>query len=129
MGSRYNAICLDCGDYFSIDEGGGMGFHLLKCDACGKDKELSFEKLGELHYGYLKGLKGPYSIPTKSSDDCVQNNYKGEAISEEEYYSKIEKKIRKCRCGGRFKFDAISRCPECRSSNIKKEDEPIMFYD
>ena len=86
MGSRYNAICLDCGDYFSIDEGGGFFFHLLKCDACGKDREVSFDKLGELYFRFLKGLKTPCTISTKSSDKFIQKNYKGEPVSEEEYH-------------------------------------------
>ena len=78
----------------------------------------------------MKGLGGPYCIATMNHDKHIQDHYEGEPISEEEYESLIEKKFRKCKCGGRFKFDAKSRCPVCGSDQyIDGPDECRDFYD
>ena len=61
MGHIVEAKCLDCGEKFEIEHGGGFFFHLLRCDKCGKTESIGFDKLGELHLQYLKGLPGPYS--------------------------------------------------------------------
>jgi len=56
MGSESSARCLDCDEAFTVCEGGGFFFHLLRCDRCGAGKSIPFDKLGELHLRYLKGL-------------------------------------------------------------------------
>jgi hypothetical protein len=49
MGLRPGAVCSICGKRFTVNDGGGFFFHLLHCDACGKAKEIAFDKLGEMH--------------------------------------------------------------------------------
>ena len=68
VGSKYGAICGACGRKFSVSEGGGFTFHLLRCDRCGATREMSFEELGEVHLRYLKGLPGPYAIASAEHD-------------------------------------------------------------
>jgi len=75
------------------------------------DKGISFDKLGQLHLSYLKGLGGPYCIVKMNSDKYIPKHFKGEPISDEEYASLIEKRFRKC--GG--KFNSKCGCPEFQS--------------
>lgn len=130
MGFSYQARCLDCGTDFLLDEGGGMFFHLLRCDRCGETKAVSFDELSELHLRYLKGLPGPYCIASAQHDKEVREHAPVEPITEEEYYQEIEAMVKPCRCGGKLRFDAPLRCPECRSDNLEKNREiPPVCYD
>jgi hypothetical protein len=131
MGISFNAICNQCGHKFMVSKGGGFVFHRLECDTCGNSKSMSFEEIGEPHLRYLKGLPGPYCIATREHDKDVKENYPGEPLSREEYHSMVENLAGKCSCGGSFKFDAPSRCPKCRSSNLREDpDDPgRICYD
>ena len=127
MGQAYGAMCDDCGKEFEVKEGGGFAFHLLRCEKCGKSKDIGFDEIGEPHLRYLKGLNGPYAIATMEVDNHVQENYPGEPLSEEEYHQAIEEMVKKCRCGGRFSFDAPPRCPKCRSLNFTAGGITLMY--
>lgn len=130
MGRIIDVRCKKCDFEFSARLGGGMRFHKLYCDTCGEDKNVLFDELGELHYRYLKGLGGPYSTATMKHDKYVQDNFKGEPISEKEYDEEIEKRMKKCKCGGKFTFKARPRCPMCNSDDFEEiEGGLIMFYD
>ena len=48
MGHTVKAGCLDCGKRFTIDQGGGFIFHLVRCDGCGKQKRILFADLDVL---------------------------------------------------------------------------------
>lgn len=112
------------------DDGGGMFFHLLRCDHCGKTKSIGFNELGELHLRYLKGLPGAYCVASAEHDKDVREHAPVEPISKEAYYEAIEAMMTPCRCGGKRTFDAPSRCPECRSTNLEKTgDGPPICYD
>jgi predicted Zn-ribbon and HTH transcriptional regulator len=130
MGTLYPAICNDCGTKFEVSEGGGFTFHLLKCSKCGADKSIGFDSLGEIHKRYVKGLSVPYSTATSEEDDYIQKNYRGTPITEQEYHQEIEKTAGNCKCGGQFKFNAPTRCPNCKSANIAHDpDGRMIFYD
>lgn len=63
-------------------------------------------------------------------DKHIQDHHECEPISEEEYASLIEMKLRKYACGGRFKFNAKSRCPLCGSNQyVDGPDECVDLYD
>jgi predicted Zn-ribbon and HTH transcriptional regulator len=49
-------------------------------------------------------------------------------IGEDEYHKQIENMAGSCKCSGKFAFDALPRCPKCRSTDIT-EGETIMHYD
>ena len=113
-----------------VSQGGGFCFHLLHCDQCGKEKSIGFDELGEVHLRYLKGLSGPYSIATRDHDKEVQERYPGEPLSEAEYDLKVEEVAGKCKCGGRFSFDAPARCPLCKSDDYREDPEVCeLLYD
>lgn len=128
MGEAYLARCKKCGFEFSVRTGAGFHFHLLTCDKCAKTKSISFDKIGEPHLRFIKGLRGPYCMATADSDRKIQENYPGEPLTESEYRAMVEKMAKKCRCGGKFKFDAPPRCPKCRSTRIEKKEE-VCTYD
>ena len=129
MGHIYQAKCKKCGNEFEVSEGGGFFFHLLRCDECGKTKSISFDKIGEPHLKYIKGLNIPYSIATQKLDKHIQENYSGDSISEEKYHVEVEKIVGKCGCGGQFRFGAPPRCPKCRSLDIEDTGEGGILYD
>jgi predicted Zn-ribbon and HTH transcriptional regulator len=92
-----------------IDEGGGMFFHLLRCDQCGETMSVSFDEL-------------PYCIASAEHDREVRENAPVEPITEEEYHAGVEAMMKPCECGGRLTFNAPARCPECRSTNFEEID-------
>jgi hypothetical protein len=130
MGIRYSAICHDCGNEFVASSGGGFFFHKLHCDKCGKEKDISFDELKDLHWKYIKGLPGPYTVATAGMDKFIKEQYPGEPISEKQYHGEIERAAGKCPCSGSYKMDAKPRCPVCKSLNYSKSEQDfIINYD
>jgi hypothetical protein len=130
MGSSAGMICKNCGHHFVVDEGGGFFFHLLRCDRCGRTKNIGFAELGDLHSAYLKGLPGPYAIISRQHDLQVKAEYPGPALSEPGYRAAIESSLKRHNCGGWFRFDAPPRCPKCRSTEMEQDpDAPMSMYD
>ena len=128
MGHTVRAKCLDCGEQFEVDHGGGFFFHLLRCDKCGENKSIGFDDIPDLHAQYLKGLSGPYSMASSSHDKWIQDHAEVNPIPEEDYHNGVEKFAGACRCTGNYRFDAPPRCPRCSSKNIE-EGEPELLYD
>ena len=128
MGHHVDATCQDCGQPFTVDHGGGFVFHLLRCDNCGRTKLIGFDQLGELHLRYLKGLPGPYCVGTSEHDKYVREQVDIQPISEEEYHRNVEKIAGKCKCQGKYAFEASPRYPICHSTRIK-EGGIILMYD
>jgi hypothetical protein len=120
MGHRSEAICKECGAEFMFDRGGGFSFYLLQCDSCYRTKNLNFDEIGELHLRFLKGSDIPYSMAGQKQWDNVRNNYKGDALSKEDYYKAVEDLAGICKCGGKFTFDAEPRCPKCGSLEFEE---------
>ena len=129
MGYEYLAKCNKCGIKFRVSEGGGFLFHLLRCDACGKKKSIRFRDIGEPHLQFIKGLDRPYCAFSSASDENIQNNYPGLPITEEEYNAKVEDIVGDCECGGAYKFNALPRCPECKSLELEDTGEISICYD
>ena len=101
MGRSYHVKCLQCGNNFDVNSGGGFFFHLLHCDFCGKDKSIGFDEIGELHLRYIKGLPGPYCVASSSLDQHIKDNYPGEPMSEGEYHAAVEQIAAACDCESR----------------------------
>ena len=129
MGTGYRATCEKCGKKFDVNDGGGFFFHLLHCNKCGKEKSISFDKIGEPHLRYIKGLGTPYCIASSQHDEYIQKNYPGEPLSEKEYHKAVEKIGGKCKCGGLFRFNAPPRCPKCRSTKFVADMCSHVEYD
>jgi hypothetical protein len=118
MGSVVEAQCCKCGNAFTFQDGGGFTFHLVRCDSCGAEKHIGFDELGVLHLRYLKGLSGPYCLASAEHDKVVREKAQVEPVSEAEYHKGIETISGACNCGGRYRLDALPRCPKCRSTQI-----------
>ena len=129
MGHEYKAKCKKCGFKFNVKEGGGFFFHILRCDTCDKTKSIGFDEIGEPHLQFIKGLPGSYCGASEEQDKYIQDNYQGEPISEKEYHSTVEKIVGRCKCGGIYKFDALPRCPKCKSTEIEDTGELNICYD
>ena len=130
MGTEYEVICNKCDCHFIVSDGGGFFFHLLHCDKCGKEKDISFEEIGEPHLRYLKGLSGPYCVASSDHDKFIRENYPGAPLTRNEYHRIIEDLAGECDCGGAFKFEAKPRCPECNSTSYKEDPEGgVVCYD
>ena len=123
MGAEYSARCQKCGNAFSVMQGGGFSFHLLRCDKCGKEKSVGFRELIDLHN---RSLAAPNSKANAAPGRYIPENTPGPPLTEGE----TETLIRKHRCGGRFRFDAPPRCPKCRSTDIDLDERgPTVMYD
>ena len=90
---------------------------------------MGFDEIGEPHLRYLKGLNVPYCIATSESDKHVQDHYHGEPLSGKEYNKVVEELAGKCKCGGSYKFDALPRCPKCKSTSLGDTHEEMIMYD
>lgn len=130
MGHSYRAFCRECRASFTVNEGGGFFFHLLRCGTCGGERSIGFDEIGEPHLRYLKGLKVPYCMASAEHDRHVRENYPGEPMGEKDYHTAVEEICGQCDCGGRFRFDAPPRCPKCRRPYEKTGGEkPDVLYD
>jgi hypothetical protein len=129
MGREFQAKCNNCGHRFTVRAGGGFFFHLLHCEKCGREKDVSFKELGEDHLRYLKGLGGPYCMASSESDKRVRENYPGDPISEKEYHGRVEESAGVCECGGRYRLDAPPRCTKCKSDDFEETDGMVTLYD
>jgi hypothetical protein len=132
MGSASSYICRACGAHFMARDGGGFMFDLLRCDTCGKTRSVSHEELGDIHLGFVKGLPGPYAVSRAAMDRRIQREYPGEPLTRGEYHAAAEATLDGCACGGRFTYDAPARCPECRSTQDRWDEDPdgpMVFID
>lgn len=128
MGHTFAGKCKQCGEQSTFSVGGGFFFHQLNCDRCHKTKTISFDKMGDLHARYVKGLPGPWTIATMEQDKWIQEHAPIEPLSEEEYYRAIGELVGKCKCGGQFTMKAPPRCPKCKSADIEHLWDEI-YYD
>ena len=132
MGSATGHICRACGARFGIRNGGGFFFDLLHCDTCGAVRTIKHQELGDIHLRYVKGLSSPYAVVRAHMDRRIQREYPGEPISRAEYHAAAEATLDPCTCGGRFRYDAPARCPDCRSTSEQWDvdpEAPGMSYD
>lgn len=117
MGSQYGVICKDCGKKSMVSKGGGFTFHLLHCNKCGDEKEISFDELGDIQIRYEKRFN-------------TEVEKEAETLTEKEYQKLVEQFAGKCKCGGKYKFNAPPRCFHCKSKNIEFDhDNPGLMYD
>ena len=132
MGSATSQVCRDCGEQFMARDGGGFMFDLLHCDTCGAGRSVSHEELGDIHLGYVKGLPGPYAVARSRMDAEIKATYPGPALTGAEYQAGAEATLDPCACGGTYRYDAPPRCPGCRSTPDRWDEDPdgpMMFID
>ena len=101
MGSVNEAKCNHCSAVFRIRLGGGIQWELLRCEACGRLREVDrrdWESLGP--FGRCHGHR--------VLRDVVANEH-----------GEMDEVIGRCPCGGRFTLSAAVRCPCCHSSDIE----------
>ncbi len=85
-----------------------MTFHFLLCDACGAGRHVSF-------YDDLTEYDGKW--PQNPGEDPRYDEY-------------VELIAGHCACGGQFTFDALIRCPRCRSTDVDwDKDNPSVLID
>jgi hypothetical protein len=132
MGQQSGFICKACGTRFIASSGGGFRFDLLHCDTCGETRHVGHQELGDIHLRFVKGLPGSYAVVRAEMDRRIQREYPGEPLTRDEYHAAAEATLDPCACGGRFRYDAPARCPECRSTSEHWDRDPdasMLFYD
>ena len=129
MGIERGVVCSECGESFTVSEGGGFIFHLLHCEACGEEKSVGFAELGGLHERYVKGLDTPFCSATWESDRRIQRDPSVEPLDKDAYHAEVERMAGGCNCGGGFSFRAKPRCPACGSTRheVDPDGEMICF--
>ncbi len=128
MGQIATGKCLDCGETFIVNHGGGFFFYLLRCDRCGKTKSMRLDDLADRHTRFGNGLPGPYPFSRMETNEQVRKNALAELIPKDDYHNGIEGIAGNCGCGGKYTMDAPPRCPKCHSTRIE-EGEIILIYD
>lgn len=120
MGITYKAECRDCNSRFYIDIGDSRVAYILHCDLCGETGFVLQNKIPEIENRYnnfLNEMRAKYDwgkIQISAEDKQALRD------SEKLYYSEIENYAGQCKCGGYFKKNAKPRCPNCKSTKIKK---------
>jgi hypothetical protein len=159
MGSTYEAKCLQCGEKFYVNKGGGFNFYLLHCDACGAEKTVTATSETVWEPSVATSETAPK--PLIGSRDTVstrsfwarfrrKQTFRGKTTPTSsgkktghitsggsKHYgygfvnkAKVEQIAGTCpRCGGSFKFDAPARCPTCKSAEIECDSKPRLLYD
>ena len=127
MGFASGQICKVCGTSFRVQDGGGFFFDMLHCDTCGEAKSVGHVDLGDIHFGFVKGLGRPVRRrPHRRWTGGSRTSSAGEPLSRDEYHAAAEATLAPCSCGGRFRYDAPARCPNCRSTREQWERDPAM---
>ena len=132
LGPISGYICRTCGTRVRAREGGGFFFDLLHCDECGRTNSVRHQDKGEIHLRFVKGLPSPYAVARATMDRHIQRMYRGEPLSREGYHTAVEDTLEACPCGGRFRYGAPARCPNCRSTKEHWDVDPMAsraFYD
>lgn len=99
MGRQFRALCRTCGEGFEASDGPGMTFYLARCERCGREKNVSRERL----------LR-----------EAVKRDPGGPVPMELEYL--VPDVVHDCKCGGKFSTGAPPRCPKCQSTDIEAGD-------
>jgi hypothetical protein len=109
VGYAYDAVCKECGAEFRVEDGPSRCARNLHCDRCGKSKFITFDEMDKL-FGQEHDL--------------------GRADDDPEYQAKLEQLIKRCRCKGRFRFEAPPRCPRCRGTSFSRApNSRDILYD
>lgn len=93
MGREHFFTCLDCGEGFTLNLGGGMICGTLICNHCGQTRNFRWRQRQMLGFGRI--------------DPSDEPDY--------------EDAPHPCKCGGEFAFGAEKRCLKCRSTHIKEK--------
>jgi hypothetical protein len=86
---------------------------------------VAHRDLGDIHLGFVKGLGRPYAVARAQMDRRIQEEFQGEPLSRIDYRSAVEGTLDACSCGGRFRYDAPTRCPSCRSTSEMWRDAQV----
>jgi len=130
MGFAIAATCRACGSNFMVDKGGGTAFHLLRCDKCGKTREISFVAMGETYLRFIKGLDEPFYEATAEDEGYIRERYAGTPLKAHDYFLEVERTAGACSCGGEFTLTAPPRCPRCHATEIRLDPEGLQIaYD
>ena len=119
MGIEFEAKCNDCGAVLSIGCVSVNDFSiLLRCERCGGEKFIGDDEIEQAKSRELKKLFMPDRVASLDHNKGVKGDYQRELVSEEEYIREIERIAGTCKCGGKPKFDAPPRCPECTFASV-----------
>src|SRR4029079_4787311 len=116
----------------TIQKGGGFFFDLLHCDRDGRARNVAHRDMGDTHLGFIKGLSTPCAVSRSALDKAIRETFEGPVLAGEEYHAAVENSLEPCPCGGRYRYDAPSRCPSCGSTQDAWAGDPTLgrvFYD
>ena len=101
MSRGWIARCKSCAEEFQSYEGPSMVWWPLRCDQCGKERRVALSVLWKMGWDW----------------------------GDEQSNAAIEKRLKRCTCGGRHRFEAPVRCPKCKSTDIEDTHTLYMMID
>jgi hypothetical protein len=112
--------CFDCDSVFYHESGGGFGFHSLDCDKCGKHKLLDFSKLRDIQRRHF------HKHPAGCGTTWLYVREVNLGNNQDTYYTEVERAAGNCECEGKYRFNAPTRCPKCKSTNVQCEKNSLI---
>lgn len=106
----------------------------LKCPSCVRTirtKQEYFYHAGFSNMGFLYCSQCTAIFEFSSFNDCYERLFPDKhpwSLTEQEK-RKFEKHIKKCPCGGCFRFDALPKCPHCLGSIASLLPDKIHFVE
>lgn len=114
MGMETSHICRSCGTRFTVHRGGSRKGEVLHCERCGTRLWLLREHVQDLYLRYHRTPVLAYTLDSQGRR--VQYIDPVAARDRAEYQAAVEGRLRRCPCGGRFRYGAEPRCPGCLST-------------
>ncbi|MCB0261456.1 MAG: hypothetical protein KDH97_09250 [Calditrichaeota bacterium] len=135
MGRTIGAICNQCDREFTINEGGGFHFDLLRCDRCGRSIGVPREVVqAPEQYAAASGWFAGVAAFWKRVRQAFGRSPHGDAGAVSETTDRVSQTVPagspQCECGGSFIHDAPPRCPFCGSADYRNNpDFGMIMYD
>jgi hypothetical protein len=110
----YDAICNGCETKFEVSEGSGMFAMPFHCNVCGKVWDWVF---GRDEGTFIEDEDGPTNNGPPSKDAACGGE------NRDDVWSMLGEKPNPppCECGGTFDVSAPPRCPNCRSTDFRRD--------
>jgi hypothetical protein len=121
----WRAICNHCETSFDAAWGHTRSGYCFRCGECGRPHFVlkeEVEKPPGTDFGLSQVVEQSESKPKRTLEE-LSNELLNRSPSRAylAWQERVEAVLPVCICGGRFRFNAPSRCPQCRSDDHRQD--------